>query len=78
MSADVTVNKVTASSKKISGTAQKKASLTITGGNKTYKGKAAANGKYSVKISKQKKGKTLRLVVKDKNRNEAYTTTKVK
>ena len=76
--AKVTVNKVTASSKKISGTAQKKASLTITGGNKTYKGKAAANGKYSVKISKQKKGKTLRLVVKDKNRNEAYTTTKVK
>ena len=76
--AKVTVNKVTASSKKISGTAQKKASLTITGGNKTYKGKAAANGKYSVKISKQKKGKTLRLAVKDKNQNEAYTTTKVK
>lgn len=76
--AKVTVSKVTASSKKISGTAQKKASITITGGNKTYKGKAAANGKYSVKISKQKKGKTLRLVVKDKNRNEAYTTTKVK
>ena len=74
----MTVNKVTASSKKISGTAQKKASLTITVGNKTYKGKSAANCKYSVKISKQKKGKTLRLVVKDKNRNEAYTTTKVK
>lgn len=76
--AKVTVNKVTASSRKITGTAQKKASITITGGNKTYKGKAAANGKYSVKISKQKKGKTLRLAVKDKNQNEAYITTKVK
>ena len=76
--AKVTVNKVTASSQKITGTAQKKASLTITGGNKTYNGKEQANGKYSVKISKQKKGKTLRLAVKDKNQNEAYTTTKVK
>ena len=74
----ISAKKVRSSSRKVTGKAQKKTSIIITGGKKTYKGKVAANGKYSVRIAKQKKGTRLRIAARDKNKNEAFTTIKVK
>lgn len=74
----ISAKKVRSSSRKVTGKAQKKTSIIITGGKKTYKGKVSANGKYSVRIAKQKKGTRLRIAARDKNKNEAFTIIKVK
>lgn len=67
----VIINKLKSSSKTVQGKAQKNCSITVQA-DKKYTGKSNKNGKYSIKIAKQKKGTEVKVTVKDKEGNQAY------
>ncbi|MEH6948418.1 Ig-like domain-containing protein [Bacillus sp. JJ634] len=72
-----TVNKVTTKSTKVTGKAEKGATVYVYRGSKKL-GQAVASsssGSYSVKIAKQKKGTSLNVYAKDKAGNKSRTKT---
>ena len=69
----VSISKLKSSSKKVTGKATAKSEITVTA-DKKYTGKAGKNGKYSVKIGKQKKGSSVKVTAKDKYGNQVYNT----
>ncbi|MFD2618626.1 Ig-like domain-containing protein, partial [Terrilactibacillus laevilacticus] len=74
-----TINKVTYKSTTVTGKAEKGATVYLYNGSK-YLGKATVNSKgtYSIKIKKQKKNSTLKVLVKDKAGNKSkYRSIKV-
>ncbi|BAB05799.1 Ig-like domain-containing protein [Halalkalibacterium halodurans] len=70
-----TVNKVTSRDTKVTGKTEANATVTIKRDGKTLaSGKADKNGKFSIKISKQKKGTKLSVTAKDKAGNTSKAT----
>ena len=69
------LNAITSKSTTVTGTAERYAIIYVKVGSKTIgKGKALSTGKFSVKISKQKKGTTLTVTVVDKSGNTSKAT----
>lgn len=69
------VKKIKKNAKKVTGKATKKATVYVKAGKKTYKAKVKANGTFTVKTSKLKKGTKVTVYVKDAYGN---TSAKVK
>lgn len=65
------LEEVRSNSKRITGTAEENAILTVEIGDKTYIGKANRQGKFKVKIPRQKAGTTIKVTAKDKAGNES-------
>ncbi|WP_214741922.1 Ig-like domain-containing protein [Exiguobacterium sp. s48] len=62
----VSVNKVTVGSMKVSSKTEKRATVTMTIGKKSYKRTADAKGNYSFSINKQKVGTSIKVTSKNK------------
>ncbi len=68
------VNKVTTKTTKVTGKAEKSATVYVYRGSKYLgKAKSSSKGYYHIKISKQKKGATLKIYAKDKAGNKSKT-----
>ncbi|MGZ4134010.1 MAG: Ig-like domain-containing protein, partial [Tumebacillaceae bacterium] len=64
-----TVNTVTSTSTKVTGTAEKDATITITVGDKIYTGTVDRYGRFVITIDKQAKGTVLSVTATDKSNN---------
>lgn len=74
----IKINKLTKNSKKITGTALAKRTITTKVGKKKYSAKVTSKGKFTIKIPKQKKGTKITLSFKDKGSNTISNSIVVK